>query len=81
MLVEDGAGRETVPPGTPEIEAWISALCAVAPGGGKLLCSEKVTVKSHMGGRRHVPALVRALRVPDVPTALLWTGAPPGSPA
>jgi glucose-6-phosphate dehydrogenase assembly protein OpcA len=58
--------------------AFISALCSVAPGGGKLLCSEKVTVLATTEGARHVPALVRALRVPDVPTALFWTGAPPG---
>ena len=63
-------------PGKP-IEAFVSANCQVAPGGGKLLCSEEITVMSRGGGDKLVPSLVRALLVPDVPTALLWVGAPP----
>ncbi len=39
-----------------------------APGGGKLLCSEGITVMSRVGGDKPVPMLVRALLVPDVPT-------------
>ena len=60
-----------------EIEAWVSANCQVAPGGGKLLCSEEVHLESRGAGVQHVPSLLRALLVPDVPTALWWAGAPP----
>lgn len=63
-----------------EIEAFVSANCQVAPGGGKLLCSEEITIQSYAGGDKHVPALVRALLVPDVPTALFWGGVPPKDP-
>ncbi len=62
------------------IEAFVSANCQVAPGGGKLLCSEEITVMSRVGGDKLVPSLVRALLVPDVPTALLWVGPPPPDP-
>src|SRR5262249_3379055 len=62
-----------------ELEAWISANCQIAPGGGKLVCSEEITREARGGGLAHVPSLVRALLVPDVPTALLWRGAPPTS--
>jgi glucose-6-phosphate dehydrogenase assembly protein OpcA len=65
----------------PELEAWISANCHLAPGGGKLLCSEEVTLRAYGAGRSHVPALVRALLVPDVPTALLLLGDAPPSDA
>ena len=66
--------------GGKEIEAFVSANCQVAPGGGKLLCSEEITIQHRSEGERHVPGLVRALQVPDVPTALSWAGAPPGDP-
>lgn len=68
----DGEGKE--------IEAFVSANCQVAPGGGKLLCSEEITIQFRSDGKRHVPGLVRALQVPDVPTALSWAGAPPSDP-
>lgn len=64
--------------GERDLEAWISANCQVAPGGGKLLCSEEITIAARAGGRARVPALVRALLVPDVPTAALWLGPAPG---
>jgi glucose-6-phosphate dehydrogenase assembly protein OpcA len=66
--------------GAKEIEAFVTANCQVAPGGGKLLCSEEITIQSYAGGDKHVPALVRALLVPDVPTALFWGGVPPQDP-
>src|SRR6185295_18631806 len=65
------------PPGGRELEAWISANCHLAPGGGKLLCSEEITLSAHGGGAAHLPALVSALQVPDVPAALVWIGARP----
>lgn len=64
-----------------EVEAYVSANCQVAPGGkGKLLCSEEITILTRGAGDRFVPSLVRALLVPDVPTALLWIGPPPADP-
>ncbi len=67
--------------GGKEIEAWVSANCQVAPGGGKLLCTEEIHIESHGKGVEHVPSLLRALVVPDVPTALWWAGAPPDNAA
>lgn len=65
-----------------EIEAWVTANCQVAPGGGKLLCTEEITIESRgKDGGEHIPSLIRALQVPDVPTALWWAGAPPTDPS
>ncbi len=65
-----------------EVEAWVSANCQVAPGGGKLLCTEEITVESRgKEGVEHLPSLIRALQVPDVPTALWWAGPPPTDPS
>lgn len=65
-----------------EVEAYVSANCQIAPGGkGKLLCSEEITILTRGGGDRFIPSLVRALLVPDVPTALLWIGPPPADPS
>lgn len=55
-----------------EIAAYISAACYVAPGGGKMLCSEEVTLRATGRGTHHLPSLVRALLVADVPAALMW---------
>lgn len=63
--------------GAPELEAWISANCHIAPGGGKLLCSEEVTITGRGSGAEHFPGVVRALLVPDVPVAFYWSGPPP----
>lgn len=71
MRAEAAAGER-------DLEAWISANCQVAPGGGKLLCSEEITIAARAAARARVPALVRALLVPDVPTAALWLGPAPG---
>lgn len=61
-----------------EIEAWVSANCQIAPGGGKLLCTEEITIEGRgRDGVEHMPSLIRALQVPDVPTALWWAGVPP----
>jgi glucose-6-phosphate dehydrogenase assembly protein OpcA len=65
-----------------EIEAWVSANCQIAPGGGKLLCTEEITIESRgKEGGEHIPSLIRALLVPDVPTALWWAGPPPTDPS
>lgn len=64
----------------PPVEAWVTAACQVATGGDKLLCTEEITIESRgPEGVARLPALVRALTVPDVPTALWWAGAPPTS--
>jgi hypothetical protein len=63
--------------GRRELEAWISANCHLAPGGGKLLCSEEITLLARGRGAEHLPSLVSALLVPDVPTAVYWTGPRP----
>jgi len=66
----------------PELEAWVSANCHVGPGGGKLLCTEEIHLQSRgKSGVEHVPSLLRALLVPDVPTALWWAGEPPDGAA
>lgn len=63
--------------GDPELEATIEANCKVAPGGGKLLCSEEVTIVGRGAGVDHFPGVLRALLVPDVPVTFFWAGPPP----
>lgn len=63
------------------VEAWVSANCHVGAGGGKLLCTEEIHIESRGKGAEHVPGLLRALTVPEVPTALWWAGAPPDNAA
>lgn len=60
-----------------ELEAWVSANCHIGAGGGKLLCTEEIHIESRNKGGELVPSLLRALLVPDVPTALWWAGPPP----
>ncbi|MCS6800088.1 MAG: glucose-6-phosphate dehydrogenase assembly protein OpcA [Myxococcota bacterium] len=57
--------------GDAELQAWVSARCQPAAAGGKLLCSEEITIAADATGRARLPPLVRALLVPDVPAALL----------
>jgi len=64
----------------PEVEAWVTANCRLMPGGGKLLCTEEITVEARGKGSDHLPSLTRALLVPDIPTAVLWAGLPPHGP-
>ncbi len=63
------------------VEAWVSANCHIGAGGGKLLCTEEINIESRGKGAELVPGLLRALVVPDVPTALWWAGAPPDNAA
>lgn len=60
----------------PEVEAFVTANCRLMPGGGKLLCSEEITVQSRGAGSDYLPSLTRALLVPDIPTAVLCAGLP-----
>lgn len=64
----------------PEVEAFVTANCRMMPGGGKLLCTEEITVEARGRGSDHLPSLTRALLVPDIPTAVLWAGVPPHAP-
>ncbi|MFZ5444885.1 MAG: glucose-6-phosphate dehydrogenase assembly protein OpcA [Myxococcota bacterium] len=63
----------------PEVEAFVTANCKLLPGGGKLLCSEEITVQSRGQGSDYLPSLTRALLVPDIPTAVLCAGLPKDS--
>lgn len=60
----------------PLLEGGVSANCILAEGGGKLVCSEEVTLTARGEGQDHLPSLVRALLVPGVPTALVFAGTP-----
>lgn len=58
------------------LESWISARCIPAGDGGKLVCSEEITLSAHGRGDRHLPGLVRALIAPGVPTAVVFGATP-----
>ena len=62
--------------GAPPLEAGVSANCILAEGGGKLVCSEEVTLVARGDGQEHLPSLLRALLVPGVPTAAVFSGVP-----
>lgn len=64
VLAHPGAGSEE-----DRLDAYVSANCQLSPQGGKLLCSESITIESSGARVKHVASLVRALLVPDVPTA------------
>jgi len=59
-----------------ELAAFVSARCKLLPGGGKMLCTEEITLESRRSGSDFLPSLVRALLVPDIPTAVLCAGVP-----
>ena len=61
------------PEGTAKIASWISANCHII-GGGRQVCSEEVSI--HASGEHvdHVPPLVSALLLPDMPVAVWWIG-------
>ena len=62
--------------GRPEVQSWISANCILDSGGGKLVCSEEISLESGGDGWKHLPGLVRALLVPGVPTAVVFGSVP-----
>lgn len=66
--------------GAPELRSYISANCILAPGGGKLVCSEEIRLEATPEGRHHLPGLVRALLVPGVPVAAVFAGPVGGDP-
>jgi glucose-6-phosphate dehydrogenase assembly protein OpcA len=63
-----------------EIEAFVTANCKMLPGGGKLVCTEEITIEARGEGGDHLPSLLRALLVPDIPSAVMWADLPPNTP-
>ncbi|MCB9653354.1 MAG: glucose-6-phosphate dehydrogenase assembly protein OpcA [Deltaproteobacteria bacterium] len=69
--------KDGAQPGEEDLETFISANCVLGPDGKKQVCSEEITIVARSLGDRHVPALVRALIVPSIPSALVVAGLPP----
>jgi glucose-6-phosphate dehydrogenase assembly protein OpcA len=70
---------ESDPASGAKLDSWISAHCHLV-GAGAQMCSEEVTIVA--GGERvkHVPSLIRALLLPDMPVAVWWfRGIPDGT--
>lgn len=56
-----------------EVEAWVNTCCVHTSGRARMVCCEEIHLAGYgKKGHSHFPALVRALLVPDLPTALLW---------
>ncbi|MFN2443439.1 MAG: glucose-6-phosphate dehydrogenase assembly protein OpcA [Thermoanaerobaculia bacterium] len=61
------------------LDSWISAHCHLV-GDGSQMCSEEVTIVAGGEREQHVPSLIRALLLPDMPVAAWWLrGVPAGS--
>ena len=56
-----------------EIASWISANCHRV-GAEKQVCSEEVAIVAGGDRVRHIPPLVNALLIPDMPVAVWWVG-------
>lgn len=61
------------PEGKSDISSWISANCHIV-GGGRQVCSEEVNIVASGDRVQHVPPLVHALLLPDMPVAVWWLG-------
>lgn len=61
------------PKGKSDISSWISANCHIV-GGGRQVCSEEVNIVASGDRVQHVPPLVHALLLPDMPVAVWWLG-------
>lgn len=61
------------PHGASDIESWISANCHLV-GGGRQVCSEEVVIVAAGERVGHIPPLVSALLLPDMPVAVWWLG-------
>jgi glucose-6-phosphate dehydrogenase assembly protein OpcA len=64
---------EANPGGADDIASWISANCHLI-GGGRQVCSEEVVIVAAGDRVRHIPPLVSALLLPDMPVAVWWLG-------
>lgn len=56
-----------------ELSSWISANCHML-SGGRQVCSEEVAIVAAGERVHHVPPLVSALLLPDMPVAVWWLG-------
>lgn len=61
------------PRGDDGIASWISANCHLV-GGGRQVCSEEVVIVAAGERVQHIPPLVSALLLPDMPVAVWWLG-------
>jgi glucose-6-phosphate dehydrogenase assembly protein OpcA len=61
------------PRGSDDIASWISANCHLV-GGGRQVCSEEVVIVAAGERVHHIPPLVSALLLPDMPVAVWWLG-------
>jgi glucose-6-phosphate dehydrogenase assembly protein OpcA len=64
---------EADPQGRDNIASWISANCHLI-GGGRQVCSEEVVIVAAGERVQHIPPLVSALLLPDMPVAVWWLG-------
>jgi hypothetical protein len=60
------------------LEATIESNVVSQPGGARMVYSEEITIAGPPGAEAHFGALVRALQVAGVPTAVFWLD--PGAP-
>lgn len=56
-----------------DMRAWISANCHIG-GGGMKVCSEEITIVARGSRIDHIPPVVQALLIPDMPVATWWLG-------
>ena len=61
------------PRGEAEISSSISANCHLI-GGGRHVCSEEIAIRAAGERVHHIPPLVKALLLPDMPVAVWWVG-------
>lgn len=64
---------EASPRGQDGITSWISTNCHIL-GAQRQVCSEEVSIRASGDRVEHVPPLVSALLVPDMPVAVWWLG-------
>ncbi len=57
-----------------QLDAWISARCAIPMPGEKQVCCEQITLHADGAETTKVPSIVASLLIPDIPTVLLWKG-------
>lgn len=62
------------PDGPDALEADVSGVCTPGGASGALLCSERVALVARGAVSVHLPSVVGALTVTDVPTTLVWLG-------
>jgi len=61
------------PRGDARMSSWISANCHLI-AGGRQVCSEEVSIVAAGDQVDHVPPLVNALLLPDMPVGVWWVG-------